>query len=191
MDRPRNNRFLEPERGSGLVGWATKQLALWLVGGVLAYAVLGNHLFFGGGSTASRPPAAAARTGDQGAALVNTLTLRARSDGHVLLDAEVNGVPIRFIVDTGATWVSLTRRDAVRAGVAGGLSYSAPMTTANGTAKAAPVTLHEVRIGQLDVDEVAAMVLPEEAGISLLGQSFLNRLQGYEMRDGALTLTWD
>ena len=107
-----------------------------------------------------------------------------------MVTAAVNGTPIRFIVDTGATWVSLTRQDALRAGVAANLNYSLPMQTANGIAKAAPVTLAAVRIGQLEVDGVEATVMPEDIGISLLGQSFLKRLQGYEMHGDVLTLTW-
>jgi aspartyl protease family protein len=116
--------------------------------------------------------------------------LRARPDGHVLVNVFVNGVQIPFIVDTGATLVSLTQADAQRVGVAGGLSYTITMATANGTAKAAPVTLQEVRIGELEVADVHASVMQAPGGISLLGQSFLNRLQSYEMRDGLLTLTW-
>jgi aspartyl protease family protein len=204
MERPRNNQFLEPERGSGMVGWAVKQLAMWLVGGFIVYSVVANHQLFGGSSAPDAPPSGAvASTPDVSAAAekkltplgqsvmtTNSLTLRARSNGHVYLNATVNNVPIQFVIDTGATWVSLTRQDAIRAGVAGNLNYTVPMYTANGVAKAARVTLGGVRVGQLEVDDVEAMVLPEETGISLLGQSFLKRLQGYEMRGDVLTLTW-
>jgi len=53
----------------------------------------------------------------------------------------------------------------------------------------APVTLREIRIGQLSIYDVPAAVL-ENLNISLLGMSFLGRLQGYEMRDGKLTINW-
>ena len=62
-------------------------------------------------------------------------------------------------------------------------------STANGVGHAAPVSLREVRIGQLAVDDVRATVL-ENLNISLLGQSFLTRLDSYEMRDGVLTLNY-
>jgi clan AA aspartic protease (TIGR02281 family) len=53
----------------------------------------------------------------------------------------------------------------------------------------APVTLREIRIGQLSIYNVPAAVL-EKVNVSLLGMSFLSRLQGYEMRDGKLTISW-
>jgi clan AA aspartic protease (TIGR02281 family) len=53
----------------------------------------------------------------------------------------------------------------------------------------APVTLREIRVGQLSLYDVPAAVL-EHLNVSLLGMSFLSRLQGYEMRDGKLTITW-
>jgi aspartyl protease family protein len=200
MERPRNNRFLEPESGSGMLGWAVKQLAIWGIGGFVAYSVLVNYQLFPSSAPASAsrpapasvtPPAAAPPVSDAPASFVtNTLTLRAQSNGHVVLTADVNGAPVKFIVDTGATWLSLTQADARRAGIGGALDYSVPMMTANGPAKAAMVTLRSVRIGQLEIGDVAATVMPEDTGISLLGQSFLQRLQGYEMRGDTLTLTW-
>jgi len=210
MERPRNNRFLESEPGTGMVGWAVKQLALWLVGGFVVYCLVVNHQLPGFTSTPDPVPQPTVRSGGsfatsttgeaaderkltplgQSVMVTNSLTLRAQQNGHVFLTAIVNNASIRFMVDTGATWVSLTHQDAVRAGVAGNLSYTQPMITANGPAKAAMVTLGGVRIGQLEVDGVEATVMPEETGISLLGQSFLKRLQGYEMRGDVLTLTW-
>jgi aspartyl protease family protein len=186
------NQFLEPERGSGIVGWTIKQLVIWLGGGIVVYTLAVNHQLFQSSSpqTEARPAAASPRPLHQSATESSTLSLRARPDGHVLVNAFVNGVQIPFIVDTGATLVSLTQADAQRIGVAGGLSYTITMSTANGTAKAAPVTLHEVRIGELEVADVHASVMQAPGGISLLGQSFLKRLQSYEMRDGVLTLTW-
>ena len=197
MDK-HSNQFYEPERRSGMVGWAVKQLVMWVVGGFIVYSVVVNHQLFSGSAPDPMRQAATARAdsasrsaSSAGAPLVtNMLSLRARADGHVLVDAEVNGTPIHFLVDTGATWVSLTRDDAIRAGVAGGLDYSQPITTANGVVKMAPVTLRTVRIGQLEIGSVDATVMPEAGGISLLGQSFLNRLRSYEMRGDVLTLTW-
>ena len=205
MDRS-SNPFLEPERGPGLVGWAVRQLAMWLAGVFVVYLIVSNLPQFNAlapvassGSVAAGAngggayPAGSERrrpAGEPSPLVVNSLTLQARNDGHVLVNAEVNGAPIQFLVDTGATWVSLTREDAARVGISGSLNYSIAMTTANGVGKAAPVTLRRVRIGELEVDGVQATVLQEEGGISLLGQSFLNRLRSYEMRGGLLTLTW-
>jgi aspartyl protease family protein len=206
MDR--NNQFSEPPRGgNSIVGWAVKQLVMWVVGGFVVYTVVVNHQLFRAAAPEPAPPSAAAVANaapadppaerqklqplGQAAPLVtNSLTLRARPDGHVFLTAMVNGAQIPFIVDTGATWVSLTHADALKAGVAGALNYSITMNTANGIGKAAPVTLQQIRIGQLEVDDVEGTVIQGDGGISLLGQSFLKRLQGYEMRGDLLTLTW-
>jgi aspartyl protease family protein len=97
---------------------------------------------------------------------------------------------VRFMVDTGATAVALTPRDAAAAGIARyQLEFTGQARTASGSVNVAPVRLREVRLGQLAVEDVQAMVI-ENLGVSLLGQSFLNRLQSYEMRDGVLTITW-
>ena len=110
---------------------------------------------------------------------------------HVVLDGNVNGSPVRFLVDTGATMVVLTMRDAAAAGLTrSDLVFSMRTSTANGVARAAPVRLRDVRIGQFVLSDVQAMVI-ENLGVSLLGRSFLQRLDGYEMHDGVLTITWN
>jgi aspartyl protease family protein len=120
----------------------------------------------------------------------NTIVYVANQRGHVILDAAVNGAPVRMLVDTGASLVTLTPQDARAAGIAPSeLVYNARVNTANGAARMAPVTLREIRIDQLTLYDIPAAVL-ENLNISLLGMSFLTRLQGYEMRDGKLTITW-
>jgi aspartyl protease family protein len=120
----------------------------------------------------------------------NTIVYTANGQGHVILEAAVNGALVRVLVDTGASLVTLTPADARAVGIdPAGLVFSARVNTANGTARMAPVTLREVRIGQLSIYDVPAAVI-ENLNVSLLGMSFLNRLQGYEMRDGKLTITW-
>jgi aspartyl protease family protein len=69
------------------------------------------------------------------------------------------------------------------------VAFNGRVQTANGTARMAPVTLREIRIGQLSIYDVHAGVL-ENLNVSLLGMSFLSRWQGYEMRDGKLTISW-
>ena len=120
----------------------------------------------------------------------NTIVYAANQRGHVILEAAVNGAPVRMLVDTGASLVTLTPQDARAAGIAPSeLVYNARVNTANGTARMAPVTLREIRIDQLTLYDVPAAVL-ENLNLSLLGMSFLTRLQGYEMRDGKLTISW-
>jgi aspartyl protease family protein len=120
----------------------------------------------------------------------NTIVYKANERGHVILTAAINGAPVRLLLDTGASLVTLTREDARAAGISPGeLVFNRLVSTANGTARMAPVTLREVRIDQLSVYDVPAAVL-EDLNVSLLGMSFLSRLQSYEMRDGKLTISW-
>ena len=136
--------------------------------------------------TTSEPAAPAGEIGPA----VNTLVYPANGQGHVILEAAVNGASVRLLVDTGASLVTLTPEDARAVGITRGeLVFNRRVSTANGSARMAPVTLREVRIGQLSIYDVPAAVL-ENLNISLLGMSFLARLQSYEMRDGKLTISW-
>jgi aspartyl protease family protein len=177
-----------------VIGWALRLLVIWGATGMLIYAVVGDGAFFRRvlHPPASPPAAAAATTPSPGAAAAEkSLVFHANRQGHVVLDAVVNGAPVHFLVDTGATFVALSRRDAAAAGFTDGdLVFRGRMATANGVVGAAPVRLRELRIGQFSVGDVPAVVM-DHLGISLLGQSFLNRLDSYEMRDGVLTLNWN
>jgi clan AA aspartic protease (TIGR02281 family) len=111
--------------------------------------------------------------------------------GHFLLKAVVNGVPINFMVDTGASHVVLTIPDARRIGfTANDLEFTQEFESANGTVRAAPVKLRELRIGQFTVYGLEASVNGGPLPISLLGMSFLQRLRSYEVADGRLILRW-
>lgn len=172
-----------------MIGWAFRVLAIWGAAALLIYVVVARRL--PNEFNAAQPPAAEAVAPAPRAATPNSLVFRANRDGHVFLEAAVNGSPVRFLVDTGATYVALTMRDAAAAGLgSNNLVFSGRTSTANGVARVAPVRLRELRIGQFSADDVPAVV-GENLGFSLLGQSFLRRLDSYEMRDGALTLNWN
>jgi aspartyl protease family protein len=170
-----------------MIGWALRQMAV-LVGLLLLVGFVARHVPVQPGGP-ERQAADAAAAPARGAA-PNSLVFHADRQGHVVLDGAVNGAPVRFLVDTGATMVVLTMRDAAAAGLTrGDLVFSARASTANGVARAAPVRLREVRINQLSLLDVPATVV-ENLNVSLLGQSFLTRLDSYEMRDGVLTLNY-
>ena len=206
MDR-RSNQFLEPERGGNIVGWALKQLILWVAAGFVVYWVVVGQQLFRETAPAPKPPAARADGAPSASAVraaqpdhlrplgqavpvaTNSLTLRARPDGYAYVKASVNGAEMIMAFDTGAAMVSLTHADAIKAGVAGSLNYSLSFATANGRGRGAPVVLREIRIGQLVIADVRAVVM-ESMQVSLLGQTFLSRLHGYKMENGVLTLTW-
>ena len=85
--------------------------------------------------------------------VVNELVYHADALGHVVLSATVNGAPVRFLVDTGATLVSLTPADASAVGLkTGELTFNQTVQTGNGPAHAAFVQLRDIRIEQLDVE---------------------------------------
>jgi aspartyl protease family protein len=119
-----------------------------------------------------------------------TLVYRPDRRGHFSLTATVNGAPIRFVVDTGATLVALTLDDARAAGIGRSeLTFNQLTQTANGRVHFAPLMLREIRIEQLSIENVPAAVI-ENLDQSLLGMSFLKRLKSFEMREGALTISW-
>jgi aspartyl protease family protein len=106
-----------------------------------------------------------------------SVTLKADGRGHFTADGQINGASIRFLVDTGASMIALPAEDAKRAGV----SYlNAPRglaQTANGVAAAYRVKLDTVRIGDITLNNVDAMVMESGLGFALLGMSFLNRTE--------------
>ncbi|MGI9400782.1 MAG: TIGR02281 family clan AA aspartic protease [Rhizobiaceae bacterium] len=118
------------------------------------------------------------------------LLIRSRG-GHFEAVGSVDGAPIRFLVDTGASVIVLSNRDAADAGIAvDNLIYSAPVMTANGRTTAARVTLDELSIGEIRRDGLPAMVArPGALEQSLLGMSFLSTLTSFEFRGDRLLLT--
>lgn len=165
-----------------MIGWALRWVLL-CCGIVLLAAGFFNRV-------AIMLPERAAPSAPLASPVSNSIVYTATEGGHVVIDAAVNGVPIRMLVDTGASLVTLTPEDARAAGIdPDHLIFNARANTANGAARMAPVTLREIRIDQLSVYDVPAAVL-ENLNVSLLGMSFLAQLQSYEMRDGRLTITW-
>ena len=120
----------------------------------------------------------------------NRLVYRADALGHIVLTAKVNGAPVHFLVDTGATLVSLSPQDAAAVGLKrSDLTFDKTVQTGNGPVHAALAQLREIRIEQLEIDHVPAAVI-DSLKQSVLGMSFLSRLKGFELRDGALTMNW-
>ena len=118
-----------------------------------------------------------------------SVTLAADSQGHFVVDGQVNGAHMRFLVDTGATFVSIPGREAARLGIDLRNARRGMSQTANGAVPVYRVTLESVTIGGVTLYNVEASV-HEARGleVALLGMSFLNRT---EMRreGGSLTLT--
>ncbi|PKQ14134.1 MAG: TIGR02281 family clan AA aspartic protease [Alphaproteobacteria bacterium HGW-Alphaproteobacteria-1] len=110
-------------------------------------------------------------------------------DGHYYLTAEVNGVPLHFVVDTGASQIVLSQQDAGRAGIdTASLVYTGRAVTANGTVRTAPVRLDRVEVGPIRDTNVRAVVNGGEMAGSLLGMAYLQRFSRVEITGGKLVL---
>ena len=122
--------------------------------------------------------------------LAGSTTLDPDQLGHFQANVEMNGRSMKMLVDTGASYVSLTAEDAQNIGINPAPNdYTLRMGTANGEAKAAPVKLNFVRIGSISVYDVPAIVMQRGASnVSLLGMSFLKKLGGFEVSQGRLVL---
>jgi aspartyl protease family protein len=118
------------------------------------------------------------------------LTLAPDRSGNYLADVEIDGHFIHMVVDTGATYVSLTNDDASAIGIRPApVDYKYRTMTANGTGVAAKVQIAMLRLGQMEVDNVEAFVMPPGVlGTSLLGMSALRRLGSVEISGGQLVL---
>lgn len=111
------------------------------------------------------------------------------SDGHFYLTLDVNGVPIRFVVDTGASAIVLSQADATRAGIdIDGLIFSGRANTANGRVETAPTRIETLDLSGIVDANVRAIVNAGEMDGSLLGMSYLNRFSRLQIADGTLIL---
>jgi len=119
-----------------------------------------------------------------------TLTVAADRHGHFEIAARVDGRQVDFMVDTGASLVTLRETDAANIGIRPGpRDYTATVLTANGKIKAAPTTLDRIEVGGITVFDVPALILPDDVlSQNLLGVSFLSRLRRYEYAGGRLVL---
>ncbi len=110
--------------------------------------------------------------------------------GHFFATLQVQGVPVRFIVDTGATDVVLSRADAQRLGLdPDQLVYTGRARTANGVVRTARITLEEVTFGDFTDHDLRAWVNEGELDFSLLGMSYLERFERVEIARDRMTLT--
>jgi aspartyl protease family protein len=125
------------------------------------------------------------RTGASGQ---GSITLQADNQGHFVTQGQINGGSVRMLVDTGATLIALPGSDARRLGIdykKGKIGYS---NTANGTTQVYLVKLDTVKIGDIELNQVDAVIHETGLPIILLGNSFLNRTD--MRRDGEqMTLT--
>jgi aspartyl protease family protein len=173
-------------RGLPAVGRAAGQLAIWIgiaVALLLGYSYRTEMSDVGRRIVGLLMPAQGEAVGGQ------TMRFTLEADRQFHVKAMVAGIPVYFLVDTGASDVLLSPADARRLGIdPGSLSYTELYRTASGTARAAPITLPEIDVGTIRLTEVSASVGEGDSDGSLLGMSFLGRLSGYEVNGDTLIL---
>jgi aspartyl protease family protein len=122
---------------------------------------------------------------------------RRHRDGHFHLTLELTGppggaaVPVRFILDTGATEMVLTREDAAKLGYRPGeLAFTGTARTANGVTRTAPVRLEQVRLGESVQRNVRALINEGQLHVSLLGMGYLSRFSRLEIMGDRLRIEY-
>lgn len=114
------------------------------------------------------------------------VTLMADGAGHFYTTGSINGVSVRFLVDTGATFVSIGASDARRIGIDTSRGQQGMSNTANGVTQVTKIKLDKVQVGEVTLLNVDGVVHSNELPIALLGMSFLNRM---EMQREGSTMT--
>ena len=138
-----------------------------------------------GGFGGQQPAVAALATGFD-----REVRVGADARGHFVVEAAIDDRPVTMMADTGATLVVLSFEDAERLGLSPRvLDFSGRARTANGVARVAPLTLARLRVDDITLRDVPAIVAePGALSVNLLGMSFLGRLKRFEMQGGELLL---
>jgi len=105
-----------------------------------------------------------------------SITLAAGADGHFMAEGQINGGPIRFLVDTGATAIAIPASDADRLRIDYRKGRLSTTRTAGGPITVYLVTLDSVRVGGIELQNIEAIVIEHGLPVALLGNSFLNRV---------------
>ena len=121
--------------------------------------------------------------GNARSSVTQSVTLIADNQGHFVATGAINGITVRFLVDTGASLISMSSTEAKRLGINYTAGQRAMTSTANGMVQTYRVKLDEVRLGDVTLNNVDGMVhVGDSLPIVLLGMSFLNRME--MKRDG-------
>lgn len=125
-----------------------------------------------------------------GPAVVETaggeLRIPLQADGHYWVDATLNGRPVRFLVDSGASLTTISREVAAAAGVDTGMRMEI-VETANGTVQMHKARVRELAVGSIHLADFPVLVAPQD-GLNVLGMNFLSDLEGWGVRDRTLVL---
>ena len=119
----------------------------------------------------------------------DAIVVQREADGHFYTNASVNGTPIRFMIDTGASSVALTRTDAQKAGMfLSENDFNQVGRAAVGEIRLRSVTFDRVTVGSIEARDVHGVVIGGDSEVSLLGQSFLATLGSVTIEDNRMVL---
>ena len=117
----------------------------------------------------------------------HVIRIKADSNGHYYVKGSADGVPIEFMIDTGASYVTLTKQAVGRLSV-GPLSFNVATNTANGPIQNAQITIGQLTIGSFKVIDMPAVVNGGALDEPLLGMSWLGLFKSIEIQNGVMTL---
>ena len=174
-------------RGAGLARHL-RHAAIWTaIAALLALAFAYRHEL----AQVPRRLQMAARPGAPMLTAEHELTVPQDDLGGYVILGEVNGRPVRFLVDTGATDTVLSPDDAARLGLdPGALTYDQRAETANGPGYGAPYVAQTLQVGPIALTDFPMTINQTPMTTSLLGLSFLHRLDGFEVRGRTLVMRW-
>jgi aspartyl protease family protein len=176
--------------GSGRrLGDIARNLGLWALA-ILAFVAVYQYRYelqdFASRVTAGLVPGSPLSVGEGG----NTVMITKLANGHFGARGAVNGKPVDFIIDTGASATVLTPDDARAAGFeTAALDFSVPVQTANGMAKAAVAVADTVSVGTISRSRLPVFIVgPGQLDQSLLGMNFIGTLSGFDVRGDRMIL---
>jgi aspartyl protease family protein len=116
------------------------------------------------------------------------LRIRQSADGHFWVEAQLNGEPVRFLIDSGATTTSINGRTARRAGIEPRRGLPALVQTANGTVQVQRGRAEQLAVGSIRREDLAVHISDGFGETNVLGMNFLSTLSGWSVRKGWLVL---
>jgi aspartyl protease family protein len=116
------------------------------------------------------------------------IRIRQAPDGHFWVTAEVNGEPVRFLVDSGATTTSLSRDAAERVGIEPSAGFQAMVRTANGIVMVDRGRAERMKIGPIERQNVAVHISDAFGDMNVIGMNFLSTLSGWSVEGRTLVM---
>lgn len=165
------------------IGQATKMTLAWVAIFGVGFALFAFRNDFSSlGSKLRDEAVGASAVEDAG----GELRIPMQEDGHFWVDARVNGAPVRFLVDSGASVTTVSREIADAAGIETGMRV-AEVETANGTVRMRPARAEQLQLGSIRLSGVSVLVADQE-GLNVLGMNTLSSLEGWGVQGRTLVL---